>query len=212
MVKEMEKKWVTYFEESLLTSCESVIFHARYKYEYVDFHLTVAFGGDAEKYLTKVRNAMKIRFAEYAPLFENTSHESDGLVEEDVEGPLDDWDKYLRFKISQNWNELEWYHEEDLFPRRQKLDIMKWWEIHSPKYQVLAAIARDILTVSVSTARAEAAFRNVGRIITDQRSSLSPSIVETLMCLKDWLQSADRQKAKPALGDNGGDQDDAGTT
>lgn len=49
MVKEMEKKWIKYFEESFLASCVPVIFDPRYKYEYVDFRLTARFGDDAEK-------------------------------------------------------------------------------------------------------------------------------------------------------------------
>ena len=87
---------------------------------------------------------MKILFAEYASEYENTSDEGDEVAEEDGEGTLDDWDKHLRLKRSHNSNELQRYLEEDLFPRRQKFDILKWWEIHSPKYLVLAAIAQDI--------------------------------------------------------------------
>ncbi|XP_037483250.1 zinc finger BED domain-containing protein RICESLEEPER 2-like [Triticum dicoccoides] len=212
MVKEMEKKWIKYFEESFLTSCLPVIFDPRYKYEYVDFRLTATFGGGAEKYLTQVNSAMKILFAEYASEFGNISDEGDEVVEEDGEGTLDDWDKHLRLKRSHNSNELQRYLEEDLFPRRRKLDILKWWEIHCPKYPVLAAIARDMLAVSASTVPAEAAFSNAGRIITEQRSSLTPSTVETLMCLEDWYRATARQKAEPTVGDHGGDQEDAGTT
>ena len=80
MVKEMDKKWIKYFEESFLTSCLPVIFDPRYKYEYVDFRLTAAFGGGAEKYLSMVKNAMKILFAEYASEFGNTFDEGDELA------------------------------------------------------------------------------------------------------------------------------------
>ena len=73
----------------------------------VDFRLTAAFGGGAEKYLTMVKNAMKILFAEYASEFENTSDEGDELAEEDVEDTLDDWGKHLRLKRSHNSNELQ---------------------------------------------------------------------------------------------------------
>lgn len=59
---------------------------------------------------------------------------------------------------------------------------------------------------------AKAAFSNAGRVITEHRSSLSPSTVETLMCLEDWLRSADSQKVELTVGDHGGDQDVAGTT
>ncbi|KAE8788423.1 zinc finger BED domain-containing protein RICESLEEPER 1-like [Hordeum vulgare] len=145
------------------------------------------FDAGADKYLTMVKNAMKILFAEYASEFENTSNEGDELVEEDEEDDLDDSDNHSRLKRSHNSNELEQYLEEDLFPRRQKFDIFKWWKIHSPKYPVLGAIARDILAMSASIVHADATFSNARRIISDHRSSLSPTTIETLMCHEDWL-------------------------
>ena len=68
------------------------------------------------------------------------------------------------------------------------------------------------MAVFASTVPAEVAFSNAGRIITEQRSSLTPSTVETLMCLEDWFRAADRQKAEPTVGDHDGDQEDVGTT
>lgn len=57
------------------------------------------------------------------------------------------------------------------------------------KYNVLALIARDVLAIFVSTMTSESAFSTRGRILDPFRSSLSPKIVETLVCTKNWLRS-----------------------
>ncbi|KAE8817941.1 zinc finger bed domain-containing protein ricesleeper 2-like [Hordeum vulgare] len=102
MVKEMEKKWIKYFEESFLASCVLVIFDPMYKYEYVDFQLIAAFGDHAEKYLTHVQSVMKTLFAEYASELKNTCDEGEELAQEDEEGTLDIWDTPSRLKRSNN--------------------------------------------------------------------------------------------------------------
>ncbi|KAL0420907.1 UNVERIFIED_CONTAM: putative AC transposase [Sesamum latifolium] len=54
-------------------------------------------------------------------------------------------------------------------------------------------IARDILAVSVSTIASESAFSIGGRVLDAFRSSLSPKIVQALICAQDWL----RMDSKP---------------
>ena len=51
----------------------------------------------------------------------------------------------------------------------------------------MSKLARDILCVLVLTVASESAFSLGGRILDQFRSSLSPQIVEALVCTKDWL-------------------------
>ena len=48
-------------------------------------------------------------------------------------------------------------------------------------------VSRDFLAIPLSTVSSESAFRCAGRILGDHRSSLTPEMLETLVCAKDWL-------------------------
>jgi len=47
-------------------------------------------------------------------------------------------------------------------------------------------MAKDILTVPVSTISLESTFSMTGRIIEERRRKLKPEIVEMLTYIKDW--------------------------
>ncbi|KAE8670967.1 putative transcription elongation factor SPT5-like protein 1 [Hibiscus syriacus] len=58
------------------------------------------------------------------------------------------------------------------------------------QFPILAAMARDLLTVQASTVASESAFSVSGRVISQRRSRLSPESVEVCICLKDYLDGA----------------------
>ncbi|CAN1337947.1 Putative AC9 transposase [Linum perenne] len=50
-------------------------------------------------------------------------------------------------------------------------------------------MARDVLAVPISFVASESAFSTGGRVLSNFRSSLTPAIVEALICAEDWLRS-----------------------
>ena len=52
---------------------------------------------------------------------------------------------------------------------------------------ILSLMARDFLSIPVSTVSSESAFSAAGRILGKNRTSLSPETLEALVCAKDWL-------------------------
>ncbi|KAF7132340.1 hypothetical protein RHSIM_Rhsim09G0063900 [Rhododendron simsii] len=68
-------------------------------------------------------------------------------------------------------------------------DILAWWKVSSCKYLVLSEITRDALAKPISTIASEAAFSTGGRVVDQFRSSLSPRLVECLICMQDWRRA-----------------------
>ena len=51
---------------------------------------------------------------------------------------------------------------------------------------MLSIIARDILTVPVSTVASEAAFSAGGKVVSKKRCNLSSEAIEAVVYLEDW--------------------------
>ncbi|KAL2531948.1 BED zinc finger [Abeliophyllum distichum] len=69
---------------------------------------------------------------------------------------------------------------------RNFFDMLRWWRQHQRSYPILSKIARDLLTLQVSTVASKAAFSTSGRILSDIMSRLKTDILESLLCLKNW--------------------------
>ncbi|XP_019155820.1 PREDICTED: zinc finger BED domain-containing protein RICESLEEPER 2-like [Ipomoea nil] len=70
----------------------------------------------------------------------------------------------------------------------ESFDILGWWKINSARFPVLSKLARDVLAIPISTVASESAFSTSGRVLDPFRSSLTPKIVEALVCTQDWLR------------------------
>ena len=95
---------------------------------------------------------------------------------------------------SYNLNELTMYLGSDPIPipdddEDNDLDLLAWWKSYETKFHVLSTMARDILTISVSTVASKQAFSASGHLIDPRRTMLSEETVETSMCLWDWYQA-----------------------
>ena len=84
-------------------------------------------------------------------------------------------------------NELSNYLDSDnLSQFDDRFSIISWWHEHKLSYPVLSILARDVLTVLVSTVSLESCFSTTGRILEERRRRLSPDMVEILTCTKNW--------------------------
>ena len=55
-------------------------------------------------------------------------------------------------------------------------------KVNSSRYQVISQIARNVLVIHVSIVASKFAFSMGERVLDSFRSSLSPNIVEVLIC------------------------------
>ncbi|WVZ58765.1 hypothetical protein U9M48_008997 [Paspalum notatum var. saurae] len=82
--------------------------------------------------------------------------------------------------------ELSSYADSDTVQKfDDDFDILDWWRDRKITYPVLSILAKDILSVPVSTVTSESAFSLVSRVIEERRCRLAPSMVEMLSLVKD---------------------------
>ena len=89
-------------------------------------------------------------------------------------------------------SELDIYLSEDIVEEDDSFDVLRWWKVNSDRFPVLSRMARDVLVVPVSTVASESAFSSGGRVLHVFRSSLTPKIVEALICISEWLRMANK--------------------
>ncbi|XP_019165697.1 PREDICTED: zinc finger BED domain-containing protein RICESLEEPER 2-like [Ipomoea nil] len=96
--------------------------------------------------------------------------------------------KLVSGDLSRKKIELEVYLSEVIVDEDDSFDLLRWWKQQSERFPVLSKMARDILAVPISTVASESAFSTSGRVLDAFRSSLTPRIVEALVCAQDWLR------------------------
>ena len=72
------------------------------------------------------------------------------------------------------------------FEDNEDFDILELWKKQQIRYSVLSIIARDVLTMHMSTDASEVAFSAGGRVVSNKRYNLSLEAIEVVVCLKDW--------------------------
>ncbi|CAN0917388.1 Zinc finger BED domain-containing protein RICESLEEPER 2, partial [Linum grandiflorum] len=88
--------------------------------------------------------------------------------------------------------ELEKYltgESEETEENGKPFDVLGWWKLNAFNCHVLSEMAKDILAVPSCTVASKSYFSTGGRVLDDLRSSLTPTIVEALICAEDWLRT-----------------------
>ncbi|XP_058783447.1 zinc finger BED domain-containing protein RICESLEEPER 1-like [Vicia villosa] len=104
----------------------------------------------------------------------------------------DAFKKHLKEKDTiENHNELEKYLSDSCCEDVENFNILNWWKENCIRYPILASLVREVLATPVSSVASESAFSTGGRILDMYRSSLTPEMVEALICSQNWLKPSD---------------------
>ncbi|CAH9088287.1 unnamed protein product [Cuscuta epithymum] len=90
-------------------------------------------------------------------------------------------------------NEISLYinYEVD-FDENDEFDILKWWKSKERMFPILAQMAKQVLSMPVSTVAVEQEFSSADNVLTASRTSLSAESLETLICYHNWLKAIRR--------------------
>ncbi|KAK1363492.1 HAT, C-terminal dimerization domain containing protein [Heracleum sosnowskyi] len=113
---------------------------------------------------------------------------------------LENYLQQQQMETTEKKNDLDVYlAEEPLNPMTEIFSILLWWKDNASRYKILSQIAKDVLAIPVSSVASESAFSTSGRILDPFRSSLSPKMVEALVCTQSWLKGSGGIKSNTYL-------------
>jgi len=84
-------------------------------------------------------------------------------------------------------SELDTYLDEHRLDHTIDLDILSWWKVNQNRFPSLSNMARDILSIPITTVASESCFSMGGRILTKWRASLKPENAEALVTTRSWV-------------------------
>ncbi|KAK2408982.1 zinc finger BED domain-containing protein RICESLEEPER [Trifolium repens] len=188
-----------------------VVFDPRFKFDFIEWSFEDMYGAGSElakdmalsvrENVFKLYNLYKsvherhqVAETTAAPTGQSSS-QVQTTVAPSIFARKDAYKQHLKQKVTiEQQNELERYLSDPPETDDAKFDILTWWKQNCTRYPVLAAMAKEILATPVSTVASESAFSTGGRVLDTYRSSLSPGMVEALICAQSWL--------KPSMVDN----------
>nr|GEW05475.1 zinc finger BED domain-containing protein RICESLEEPER 2-like [Tanacetum cinerariifolium] len=90
-------------------------------------------------------------------------------------------------------SQLDKYLEEPPLDRfkHPDLKILQYWKENQGRYPKLALMARDILSIPITTVASKSSFSIGGRIVSKYRSLLMSDNVEALLFTRDWIFDQD---------------------
>ena len=109
---------------------------------------------------------------------------------------MQDFDTFESFDFvnATQKSQLDLYLDKLRVDRKSNVDILDFWKANQFRYPQLSLMARDILTIPISTVASESAFSTGGRVLDKYRSALKENIVEALICTRDWMFGGEKKK------------------
>ena len=85
-------------------------------------------------------------------------------------------------------SQLDTYLDEPIlnFDYLEQMDLLDWWKNNSQRFSELALMARDLLSIPITTIASEFAFSIGSRILNKYRNRLLPENVEAIICTSSW--------------------------
>ncbi|XP_077252669.1 zinc finger BED domain-containing protein RICESLEEPER 2-like [Tasmannia lanceolata] len=199
MIEKCDKYWGGYSSKMNKLLFVAVVIDPRYKLKFVELAIKEMYQGAAGEVVAEVVKGLTYRlFDEYKNTISPATSvgQSSSLLERVVSDELSAKDRSrAKFRRLQsqvgggaNLTDLDKYLSEGIEEADENFDILRWWSFHSAQFPVLSVMARDLLSIPVSTVASESAFSTGGRVLNPFRSSLTPKIAEALICGSDWVR------------------------
>ncbi|KAJ6815150.1 zinc finger BED domain-containing protein RICESLEEPER 2-like [Iris pallida] len=205
MVDRMKSKFEKYWGQCNLLMSIAAILDPRFKMKLIEFLFPKIYPAqEADKNIRYVIDSLYELYAEYVASNavsndkdeDKAKGEASNSVSTHIKGKtkgrskFDIWAKQMD-KVEPSKSDLDVYLEEGIYLCENDEDFspLNWWKNKTLQFKLLSKMARDILSIPVSTVASESAFSAGGRVLDQYRSSMKPETVEALICTGDWLRS-----------------------
>lgn len=89
------------------------------------------------------------------------------------------------FRNDEYCNEVNDVHVKEI----NEFNILRYWKNNSQRFQKLSRMAKDFLATPASSVPSESVFSESSRVINKYRNNLGENLVESLVCLKSWIEN-----------------------
>lgn len=203
MFSKFKKYWLDFHVILVI----AVILDPRYKFSFVEWCYRKLYDDAGVVESIKVKERLFSLFREYTSvnkllLGPKTTISSDTAIFDGSQGNLRapensfskeaadlfrEFDSFESEVVVSQKSQLELYLDEPRLDRKARLDVLAYWRGNQFRYPEVAAMARDILSIPVSSVTVENAFDVSGRALDQYYSALQPDMLEAFICTRNWL-------------------------
>ncbi|KAK2644967.1 hypothetical protein Ddye_020162 [Dipteronia dyeriana] len=205
MATQMYNKYYKYWGEFSVILAVDLILDPRYKMTLIEFAYKKVYGINSPE-LEDVRNKLLSLFNEYMSTSISTRAstslpsasgggdtnirvcEGDNIFTSNIMLEYEAYNLHEDSFVCNQTSQLEMYLDEPKLEMSSNLDVLDFWRVNAIYYPDLSLMARDILSILVSTLASESAFSVDGGVLDRYRSLLKPDVVEAIVCTRDWMQ------------------------
>ncbi|KAK0602462.1 hypothetical protein LWI29_033643 [Acer saccharum] len=168
-VKDAKKCW----DQSNLILAVAAVLDPRFKMDIVEQWYKKIYGDEYETQLEIFRDYFNSVYNEYA---KGTGNFQSSISYDISENSSHDQDSGWSFNF-----ELHLYLKD--FPLIKDFDILKWWQLHSRNFPTLAKMARDFLSIKITTHN----YLSLTYHRYSHKDFNSDIVKEAFFCTQDWL-------------------------
>ncbi|XP_048624719.1 zinc finger BED domain-containing protein DAYSLEEPER-like [Brassica napus] len=195
----MKLKFDKYWDEYSDILAIAAVLDPRLKFEILEYCFSVLDQSTCKRRLANVRSKIYKLFGAYKKSQRNNSAAttSQGETHDVLAGYGGFYAFFSQKAVGSGKSALDIYLDEPLldYAAHKKLNVLHYWRDNSARFRELATMAREVLSIPITTVASESSFSIGSRVLNKYRSCLLPTNVQALVCTRNWL------KGFPAMGD-----------